>query len=225
MLQRGIRKTSSQLIYERIKDDIIYLRMKPGEEISIQSLSEELDVSRSPVRDALLKLQSEALVDMLPQRGCWVSRIDLERVDEERLLRLSLEKSVLERCIGNIRESDIARLEYFVALQKEAVEDGNSEAFYSADDNMHAVYFEAAGLTRFWDLLMKETGNYRRIRLLSFDADGIAKTNIQQHQILIGALGKGDFEGAQSLILEHLSKLSFEKDAIVNEHPDYFVRG
>lgn len=225
MLQRGIRKTSSQLIYESIKDDIIFLRMKPGEEISIQALSEKLEVSRSPIRDALMKLQSEALVDMLPQRGCWVSKIDLDRVKEERLLRVALERSVLESFNTPIKESEIAKLEYFLALQKEAVEEGNSMAFYSADDSMHAVYFEVAGLTRFWELLMKETGNYRRIRLLSFDAEGVARKNIDQHQALVAALAKGDFADASKIIGEHLAKLSFEKDAIVKEHPDYFVRG
>ena len=225
MLQRGIRKTSSQLIYESIKDDIIFLRMKPGEEISIQALSEKLEVSRSPIRDALMKLQSEALVDMLPQRGCWVSKIDLDRVKEERLLRVALERSVLESFNTPIKESEIAKLEYFLALQKEAVEEGNSMAFYSADYCMHAVYFEVAGLTRFWELLMKETGNYRRIRLLSFDAEGVARKNIEQHQALVAALAKGDFADASKIISEHLAKLSFEKDAIVKEHPDYFVRG
>lgn len=225
MLQKNIRKTSSQLIYQRIKDDIIYLRLKPGEEISIQTLAEDMEVSRSPVRDALMKLQSEALVDMLPQRGCWVSKIDLARVDEERLLRISLEKSVLEKYCKNVKASDIARLVYYIELQKEAVESGNSIDFYSADDSMHQVYFEAAGLDRFWDLLMRETGNYRRIRLLSFDSEGIAKKNIEQHIKLVDALNYRNFDKALEIITSHISKLLNEKDAIVMEHPDYFIKG
>ena len=225
MLQKELRKTSSQLIYESIKDDIIFLRRKPGEEISIQALSEELDVSRSPVRDALIKLQGEALIEMLPQRGCWVSKIDLKRVEDERHLRLALERSVLESFNKMLKDSEIASLEYYLALQREAIKEKQSEAFYSADDNMHEVYFEAAGYKRFWDLLMKETGNYRRMRLLSFDAEGIAKKNIQQHEELVAALRCGDFTGASRITNEHISKLTIELDAIVGEHPDYFIRG
>ncbi len=218
-----MRRTTSQDIYEKIKDDIIYLRRKPGEELNIQALSEEMSVSRSPIRDALMLLQSESLVNMLPQRGCWVSLIDLDRVDEERLLRLSLEKCVLERLDGRLKHSDIASIEYYIALQKEAVETKDSQGFYSADDDMHHVYFEAAGLNNFWTLWIRETGNYRRVRLLSFDANGSAETNIAQHQALLEAFKRSNFNSALEIISEHIMKLNYEKDAIVKQHRDYFV--
>ena len=123
-----MRVTSSQTIYQKIKDDIIYLRRKPGDELYIQALSEEMRVSRSPVRDALMLLQSEGLVNMYPQRGCWVSLIDLDKIDEQQLLRLYLEKCVLEHIDGKLKPSDIAGIEYFIALQKEAVEKKDSQS-------------------------------------------------------------------------------------------------
>ena len=69
-----MRRTSSETIYDELKDDIIFLRLKPGEEISQADVSSKYDVSRSPVRDALMRLRSEGLVVMRPQRGCWVSK-------------------------------------------------------------------------------------------------------------------------------------------------------
>ena len=220
-----MRVTSSQTIYERIKDDIIYLRRKPGEELNIQALSDEMSVSRSPVRDALMLLQSEALVNMYPQRGCWVSLIDLNRVNEERLLRLSLEKCVLEHLENKLKPSDIARIEYFIALQKEAVETDDSKGFYGSDDDMHHVYFKAAGLDSFWSLWMRETGNYRRIRLLSVDTAGSSDKSIEQHEAILDAFKRNDFNDALKTITEHIMKLNYEKDAIVKLHPDYFIEG
>ena len=182
-----MRVTSSQTIYQKIKDDIIYLRRKPGDELNIQALSEEMRVSRSPVRDALMLLQSEGLVNMYPQRGCWVSLIDLDKIDEQQLLRLYLEKCVLEHIDGKLKPSDIAGIEYFIALQKEAVEKKDSQSYYTADDDMHHVYFNAAGFDNFWSIWMRETGNYRRIRLLSFDAEGSSDKSIEQHEEILDA--------------------------------------
>ena len=117
-----MRRTSSETIYDTLKDEIIFLKRKPGEEIDQDEISRRFDVSRSPVRDALMRLRSDALVVMRPQRGCWVSRIDLGRVDDECFFRLALEKSVIERYKMFMKPSDITRLEYFIALQKEAME-------------------------------------------------------------------------------------------------------
>ena len=220
-----MRITSSQRIYEEIREDILYLRRKPGEELNIQLLSEELSVSRSPVRDAFMLLQNEALVNVYPQRGCWVSLIDLEKVSTERLLRLSLERCVLEHLDGKLRQSDIAGIEYFIALQKEALEKNDRKGFYSSDDDMHHVYFKAAGLDSFWHLWVRETANYRRVRLLSFDAKGIAETNIKQHEEILDAFKKKDFVKALEIMNEHVMKLNYEKDAIIKQHPDYFTEG
>lgn len=219
-----MRKTSSQTIYSIIKDDIIYLRRKPGEELNIKILSEQMEVSRSPVRDALMILQNEALVDMLPQRGCWVSLIDIDRAKEERLLRLALERCVLEQLPGKLKKSDIAQIAYFITLQKESLEKNDSQAFYSADDEMHHVYFNACGLESFWKLWVRETGNYRRVRLLSFDANGSAEASIAQHEELLKAFESEDFKAALAILEEHIMKLDTEKDAIINKHPDYFTR-
>ena len=147
-----MRQSSSEAIYDELKDQIIFLHLKPGEEISATELSEKFDVSRSPVRDALMRLRAEGLVVMRPQRGCWVSRIDLSRVDDECFFRLALEKSVIDRYREYMKPSDITRLEYFIALQKEAAEASDPVAFYNADDDMHAIFFEATKLMRIWKI-------------------------------------------------------------------------
>ena len=85
-----MRQTSSEAIYDELKDQIIFLRLKPGEEISASEVSEKFDVSRSPVRDALMRLRAEGLIVMRPQRGCWVSKIHHSRVDDECFFRHAL---------------------------------------------------------------------------------------------------------------------------------------
>ena len=198
-----MRRTSSETIYDTLKDEIIFLKRKPGEEIDQDEISKRFDVSRSPVRDALMRLRSDALVVMRPQRGCWVSRIDLSRVDDECFFRLALEKSVIERYKMFMKPSDITRLEY--------------------DDDMHAIFFEATGLMRIWQLILRETGNHRRVRILSMGSRDVLQKNINQHEELVDALKKKDFTLAVTLETEHLSKLKYETDVIIESHPEYFI--
>ncbi len=218
-----MRRTSSETIYDDLKDQIIFLRLKPGEEISQAEISESFDVSRSPVRDALMRLRSEGLVVMRPQRGCWVSKIDLSRVDDECFFRLALEKSVIDRYREYMKSSDITRLEYFIDLQKEAAEAGDTVAFYNADDDMHSIFFEASGLMRIWQLIQRETGNHRRMRILSMGSKDVLDKNIEQHEELVEALRRRDFTLAVTIETEHLSKLKYQTDAIIESHPEYFM--
>ena len=218
-----MRRTSSETIYDTLKDEIIFLKRKPGEEIDQDEISKRFDVSRSPVRDALMRLRSDALVVMRPQRGCWVSRIDLSRVDDECFFRLALEKSVIERYKMFMKPSDITRLEYFIALQKEAMEAADTVGSYNADDDMHAIFFEATGLMMTWQLILRETGNHRRVRILSMGSRDVLQKNINQHEELVDALKKKDFTLAVTLETEHLSKLKYETDVIIESHPEYFI--
>lgn len=222
-MQENTRTLNSQYIYETIKKKIIYLELKPGEELSIVELSQNLKVSRSPIRDALIHLQDEGLVNMLPQRGSWVSLIDMDMVHEELLFRLSLELTCLDRLKQKeASPSYLKKMEYLVELQKEALDTGSGANYYEADDKMHETYFEAAGLKRFWNIILKETGNYRRIRILSFYADGVPKVNIDQHESLIECLRNRDFSHAKEILKSHLSKLDDEVSEIIGKYPTYF---
>ena len=170
-----------------------------------------------------MRLRSEGLVVMRPQRGCWVSKIDISRVDDECFFRLALEKSVIDRYREYMKASDLTRLEYFIALQKEASSASDAVAFYNADDDMHSIFFEATGLTRIWQLILRETGNHRRMRILSMGSKDVLDKNIAQHEELIQALRLKDFTLAVTLETEHLSKLKYETDVIIESHPEYFT--
>ena len=220
-----VRRTASEDVYDKVKSDILSLSRVPGAEIKINEIAEEMGISRSPVRDALMKLSDEGLVDMLPQRGCWVSLINLERVDEERFLRHSLEKSVLSYFMEYAKASDISKLQYFVSLQKEALKDGDEGLFFTYDDQMHESIFHSAGKGRIWQIIARETGHYRRMRILSFDQPGVLDKNIEQHIELIEALKEKDIAAALRIEGEHVFKLTFEAGEIIHDNPSYFKKG
>ncbi len=89
------RITASEQIYKAMYSQIMFLELKPGEELNMQKLLKDAGVSRSPLRDALLKLQEDNLVEIFPQKGSRVTKINLKQVEVERFMRTTLELAVL----------------------------------------------------------------------------------------------------------------------------------
>lgn len=128
-------------VYYTLRKNIISLNLKPGEALSIKDISEKLNVSRSPVRDALIKLEKEGLVNIIPQKGTIVSKIDLKRVAEERFLRESLEENTIKLFVSVCKESDIQILRHCIEMQKQSIKDNDYMSFLKYDDNFHSVFF------------------------------------------------------------------------------------
>lgn len=112
-------KTMSDDIYTNLRGYIIELRIRPGEVVSIKDIAEEWNVGRSPVRDALIRLEKEGLITSLPQRGTMISRINLHRVEEERFLRACLEEKTVSVFMNQHTEEDIESLKKCLNDQKE----------------------------------------------------------------------------------------------------------
>ena len=89
------RITASEQIYNEIYSRILFLELKPGEDLNMKELLNEAGVSRSPLRDALLKLQEDNLVEIFPQKGSCVTKINLHQVETERFMRTTLELAVV----------------------------------------------------------------------------------------------------------------------------------
>lgn len=218
-----MRKTTGDLIYEKLRTGILYLKREPGAELNLADLCEEFDVSRSPVRDAIVRLREDGLVDLRPQRGCRITRIDLGLADEEMFLRKSLEKGVLSRCMDSLKRSDMARMDYYIQLQREAVENEDREGFLTAMESIYEVLYASAHLVRTWELVQCETGNYQRLRVLMLEGEGALGRYIDDEVRLVDALKAGDAELAVSIDEEGLSFTREQLDAIVDSHPEYFT--
>ena len=93
---RGYEQSASSWVYDELRQRIVNLIYKPGQEIGIQSLAEDFGVSRSPVRDALLRLGRDRLVDIFPQKGTRVAYLDRDIIMQERFLRAAVETRVLD---------------------------------------------------------------------------------------------------------------------------------
>ncbi len=214
-------------IYEYLRDKIVNLELEPGQELNISKMTEEMGFSRSPVRDALLKLEEQNLVDIFPQSGTRVSFLDTDIIRQERFMRKCLEFGALEACIRKERtdlemEVFVTKLRSVLLKQKAALLGQDYLEFFSSDDEMHRLFYTEADLGQCWDALASHTGNERRIRILSYKAEGVADTVEKEHSQLVDCIARRDVEGALAADRDHLTRLTDELDMLKTQFPQYF---
>jgi len=213
---------SGDYVYFTLLKNIVNLNLKPGEPLNVKNISEQLNVSRTPVRDALIKLAKEGLVDVFPQKGTSVSKIDLRRVQEEQFLRQSLEVRAVTIFMQEHQPSHLASLEEYIQKQTEALETKDYLSCLYYDDEFHHVFFDAIDKNMCWETIQSLSGHYRRVRLVSiWDIDIFAGV-INEHKRMLENIAAGNIDAVRQLFLEHSSKLVKEVEALSEKYPEYF---
>lgn len=213
----------TDVVYANLRDKILNLDLKPGTPLSFSNLSAQYNVSISPIRDALKRLEGEGLVDIKPQSGTSVSLIDLDKVRDERFMRLYLELGAIEK-IGTLGVSDclINSWEELICLQNEAFSCRNTSKFLELDDKMHSLLFAECKHEKVFDLVKNSSGNYHRIRLVSYLFDDILKSALDQHNLLLEALKTRNVKQLLELDRKHISKIEVETAEYQRAYPQYF---
>lgn len=209
-------------VYEVIKRNIINLNMSPGNRVSEQEISNLLNVSRTPVREAFIKLAKEGLLYALPQRGTYISYIDLGIVEDARFIRESLEKSVIKIATEKFPSELLDVLQENINTQKKLVEKKAYFAFLEMDEEFHKTIFEGCNKERTWSFIQQINAEHKRVRMLTFIADINWKDVINQHVQILESIRTHDEQMGQKIISNHIQKLIFEQVALKEKYPQYF---
>lgn len=216
------RKSIQTLVYEELKRNIMSMKLEPGQTMSTQEISTKLNVSRTPVREAFLRLQSEGLVEMIPQRETMVSKISLKRVEQEKFIRECLEMGVIRKFMdksGCEVEENMAEL---IQLQKKCGEEKDFVGFLEADDQFHKVLFDVTGQEMAWETIASRNGHYNRLRILYVQRDTAMQESIEQHHKIATLLESGSREEAARALSSHVRRLDIDEAGLIAQYPDYF---
>lgn len=216
--------TDDSSTYAALRRQIIELRLQPGAILSIKELCGHFGFSRSPLRDALIRLSQEGLVTMLPQRGTMIAKIDFRRVEEERFLRVSVERQVMAQFMQRHTRGDIDRLNESVARQNRCVTAGDLRSFMDLDDDFHEIFYQAADKSFCASTIRHVSGHYRRVRLLSCVDSSISKEILAQHHEIMAAIRAEDSARVLALFERHLGKLDEEEPVFLRKYPDLFCQ-
>jgi DNA-binding GntR family transcriptional regulator len=209
-------------IYGTLRQDIITLRLTPGEKLSENELAVRFGTSRAPVREALIRLVEDGLITVLPQRGSFVSRISLRAMERARFVREALEVGIIRRAaeagIGkNFHESAEACLAAQIAARDEP------ERFTQLDDLFHRGFAEGAGLADVWAIIEREKAQFDRIRFLSLPGVTPVDVLIEQHRAILRAVVDREPHAAEEAMRIHMSEVLKIATSLASRHPDLIV--
>lgn len=213
---------SVDAIYGEMRTDIVVLRLRPGTRVSENELARRFGTSRTPVREALLRLVEEGLVEVWPQRGTFITRISLSAVRRARFVREAMEVAILRQAAeSGLSRLTLARLDEAIADQEAARDD--AARFTLADDAFHRAFADGIDVGNVWSVLEREKVQFDRLRFLSLPNVTPVDTLIAQHKAMLAAVKAGDVAQAERATREHLSEVLKVADTLAATHAELIV--
>ena len=211
--------------YKFIKEMIINLELKPGMPVSDKVLAAELEMSRTPVREALILLMSSNMIVVKPQSGTFIAPINIERLLLEQFKRYAMEKEAVSLAMtrfsrGLAEKYDEVNRKYAALVTAGGTVD--HVGLLKLDNDFHRIAFEAAGLEKHYANLFSEMEHFERFRELSL-LSGSPGYVLHDHMAIADAIVKGDKELVGSLLETHLFRFREQLENLKEKYPDYFA--
>lgn len=217
--------SAAAMIHSRLHGEIVSLQRKPGEPLAEKAIAETYGVSRTPVREAILRLATEGLVDIFPQSGTFVARIPQRALPEAIVIRMALEEKAARLAAEGATRSQVMGLQAIVEQLRESEAVGNSDAFHQADEHFHAALADMAGHPGIWALVQQVKVQVDRYRRLTLPQLGRMKRVIKEHQAILDAVAAHKPDRAAALMNAHLGALIASLEDIRDVNPDFFSGG
>jgi DNA-binding GntR family transcriptional regulator len=203
--------------------NIMTLHLEPGQVLRESELTKKLGISRTPLREALIRLSSMYLIDIVPQSGTHVTLIDPAVIEEGFFLRLQVEPAVTERACSVITDGEIIQLEDILAMQKRLFESGRLEELLVKDNAFHQKIYEICGAEKTFHAVTGLCGQYDIIRALSL-YHNTTKIAVQDHIKIFEAIREKDGTKARDIMTRHIIRQNREYLVIEKSFPGYFIR-
>jgi DNA-binding GntR family transcriptional regulator len=215
--------TASIAVHRILRDEIVSTARRPGEAISEKEVARTQRVGRTPIREALLRLSDEGLVEIAPRSGTRVSRIPIAILADATFARAAIEREVARAAASNIRPSAQTILRGILERQEESLVRQDREAFHAADEDFHRALAAAAGRAGVWALVLQLKMQLDRYRRLTLPEPGRMDRVVAEHWAILEAVSAHDPERAALQMHRHLDGLRTSLSRIRDHNPDYFV--
>lgn len=222
MRVRSAAKTSD-IVYRDLHKAIVTMELAPGAPVLERKLTEQYGVSRTPVREAVLRLVEDGLVEVAPKSGTFVARIPLSVVREALVARRALEEVTVRAATELSSESQIMQMRAIIQQQQEMADAGDEEAFHQADDTFHASIAAAARYPGIWKMIQQVRIQVERYRRLTLPQNGRMPMVVKEHTVVLDAMAARDADAAVARMNEHLDKLQLDISIFRDLWPDYFT--
>ncbi len=207
--------------YQYLKKSILNLEFRPGQQLHIEEFTEKLEVSRTPVREAFLRLANEGLVEVRPRVGYFVSTITVQDIYDLFEAREIVETRAARQAAESLTDDDLLKLKEIMQQSALAVEAGDYDQFLENEINFHEYLQKNVSnkrLIAFMDSLNDLT--YRE-RVLSTRSLENIKSTIIEHNKIVDALVKRDGQAAEKCMAEHLENVRRRLVSLIKDSPNF----
>jgi GntR family transcriptional regulator, rspAB operon transcriptional repressor len=215
------QESTREYVYRFLKINIMNFKLAPGTALSEQDIANRLEVSRTPVREAFIQLSQEGLLDILPQKGTYVSFIDIDNVEEAKFLRETMDTAVIKIACTEFAAEKMFELQSNIMLQKLCLSENNHAKFFELNEAFHQTIFIGCKKARIWTLTQQMQAHYNRVRILNqsrFDLSAV----LHQHKELVRAIQEKNVGLGIRTISSHLNLVNIDIKNIKKNYGPYF---
>ncbi|MBE6093016.1 MAG: GntR family transcriptional regulator [Selenomonas ruminantium] len=210
-----------EVVCESLREAIRSGVLKPGERIMEIQLAEELGVSRTPVREAIRKLELEGYVVMMPRRGTYVASMSIRDINEIFEIRTALESLSNGLAADHITDDELEHLQRLLVIIGGYIKEGNIEKIVETDIEFHDLLYHAARNERLVGIISNLRDQLTRFRTLSMSYPGRLEETLEEHRLIVDAIASGDRKAASRAAERHMENsektLLKAMDALENE--------
>ena len=219
---RQAGETAKEYAYLVLKENITTLELEPGSTLNDMEISQMIGISRTPVREAIIKLKEESdIIEIFPQRGMRIALIDTDIVQEVRFLRMTLEKAMVELACDMAREEDFVWLEENLTLQEFYLKNNMIQKLLELDNALHRKMFSICRKDLIYRMSQGLSIHYDRVRNMEATTIHGHKT-VEDHRNLVKAIRDKDKELAKRIMEEHLDRWLMNEQTLRKQYPQYF---
>lgn len=195
-----------EVVFETLREAIRKGILKPGERLMEIHLAEQLGVSRTPVREAIRKLELEGYVIMMPRRGTYVSNLSIKDINEVFEIRTSLDSLASGLAAERITDDELEQLQRLLVIIGEAIKEHNMDKIVEADTKFHDVLYQASRNHRLVGIIYNLREQLTSFRSKSMAYPGRLEETLEEHRRIVDTIAQGDVEGAQKAAEYHMER-------------------
>jgi DNA-binding GntR family transcriptional regulator len=216
------RLNAAQIVHARLRAQIVSMQRKPGESIDEKEIAKANGVSRTPVREALLRLAEEGLVEIVAKTGTAVALIPAAELPEAILARRALEQVAVRAAAEFAQNSDVLRLRAIVERQRERMTAHDVNGFHEEDEALHQAITEVAGYPGIWRIIRQLKVQVDRYRRLTLPQSHRMDRALSEHAEIVSAIAERNPDRADAAMVKHMDWLGASLAEIRELNPGYF---
>lgn len=215
------KKSMIDRVYQSLKEAILFRRIAPGTQLIEKTIADQLNVSRTPIRHAMSRLEYEGLVNVVPNRGAFVVQPTTDEIYQAFVMRKELESMALRLAMTSIDDQDIDQLKKYIEEERNTYQNNDILNYLNVNKEFHMYLANKSGnafLVDYMERILDQINVYLMLYDVFYDTNMVESTRFVEHELIVEALNNQDLDRLLHLIDRHMD---YSLEYMKLEKPSY----